>query len=204
MTAATRWWRRADRWLDPTLAVVLLIGCEVEAVLDLRTDHGHHHWPLAAVVVVVAAMTVPLAWRRVAPLTSAGIVLVSMVVLIGVGLSDVHNVNSPQLLLFIAPYSVAAYSDRGRAFLGLAAWVVALGALTAVTTGGSGSFIFLVAACTGSWTAGRILRARRALAAELEWTTSRIAAEREGRSCWRSLSSALASPASCRLWLPPA
>ena len=44
--------------------------------------------------------------------------------------NDVKNVTTPQLVLFIVPYSVAAYSSRTRATLGLAICVIAGGAVS--------------------------------------------------------------------------
>ncbi len=56
-----------------------------------------------------------------------------------VSLNDVKNVTTPQLVLFIAPYSVAAYSSRGRALLGLGICVTAIAAGNLFGTGTSAS-----------------------------------------------------------------
>lgn len=122
MTAlmAALWRRRpADGWLDVALAAALFLACEAEVITDTVGDRGHDHWPLAANILIVAGVTVPLAWRRRKPLTSL-IVVMSSVLLLMRALADVKTVNFPQLVLFIPPYSVAAYSTRRRALLGLA------------------------------------------------------------------------------------
>jgi len=183
MTVRTPWWRLADRWFDPILATALLVLGEAEVITDIAGDHSHHHWPLAANTLIVAGLAIPLAWRRQTPLASASVVM-ACVFALTVGASDIQNVNSPQLVLFIAPYSVAAYSVRNRAVLGLAACLAAVCAsnvLGGSGASGSSSWVFSVGAGTASWLTGRILRTHRALAAELEQTTDRIAAERVGR-----------------------
>lgn len=175
-------WRRrpADGWLDVALAAVLFIACETEVILDTVGDHGHNHWPLAANILVVVSLTVPLAWRRRKPLVSL-VVVMSSVPLIIVALADVKSVNFPQLVLFIAPYSVAAYSGRRRALLGLAYTGIVLVANNLVEPAETSSWVFSVAACVVPWGVGRILRARRATAAELEHMAEMLAAEQGGR-----------------------
>jgi signal transduction histidine kinase len=174
--------RIPPRWIDPVLAAVFLIACEVETLIDLHSDTSDH-WPLAANVLLVAGLAVPIAWRRRAPLACASIVMICVFVLT-VSQNDVKNVTTPQLVLFIAPYSVAAYSSQSRATLGLAICVLAIAAGNLLGSGTSeaSSLVFSLGASTGaSWVSGRILRARRALAAELRRTNERIIAEQHGR-----------------------
>jgi signal transduction histidine kinase len=171
---------RAGRWFDPALAGVLLVACEAEVVFDLVHDRSHHHWPVAANVIVVMFLTVPLAVRRRMPLASAITVKTSVLLLV-IGLSDIKTVNFPQLVLFIAPYSVAAYSSRTRALVGLAYTVAALCAANLINPSGASSWVFSIGVGAGSWITGRIMRARRGLAAELKRTTDRLAAERGAR-----------------------
>jgi len=171
------------RWIDPILAAVFLLACETETLLYLHNDTSHHHWPLAANVLIIAGLTVPIAWRRRAPLACASIVMTCVFVL-SVSPTDVTNVTTPQLVLFIVPYSVAAYSSRARATLGLAICVIAIAAGNLLGTGTSGvsSWVFSLGASTAaSWVTGRIFRARRTLAAELRRTNERIIAEQHGR-----------------------
>jgi signal transduction histidine kinase len=175
-------WRRrpADGWLDVALAAVLLAVCEAEVITDTVGDHGHDHWPLAANILIVVGLTVPLAWRRRKPLASL-VVVMSTVPLMIEALADVKTVNFPQLVLFIAPYSVAAYSARPRALLGLAYTGIVLVANNLLGTSPASSWVFVVAACGVPWIVGRILRARRETAAELRHTADMLTAEEGGR-----------------------
>ena len=63
------------RWTDPILAALFVLACETETLVDLHSDTSHHHWPLAANVLIVAGLSVPIAWRRRAPLACASIVM---------------------------------------------------------------------------------------------------------------------------------
>jgi len=178
----TALWRRRpnDGWFDAILAAVLFVACEAEVITDTVGDRGHDHWPLVANAVIVAGATVPLAWRRRNPLASLVAVMSSVSLLI-VALADVKSVNFPQLVLFIAPYSVAAYSPRRRALLGLAYTGLVLVVSNLVEPSGATSWVFSVAACVTPWGIGRILRARRETAAELRDTAEMLAAEEGGR-----------------------
>ncbi len=174
---------RAARWFDPALATVLFLGCELEVVHDLAHDHGHQHWSLAANMLVVVGLTVPVGWRRRTPLLSASFVVACVLVLLTVTAADVHNGEpATQFVLFIPPYSVAAYCPRRPALLWLVAFLAALGGTVPITGGGPSSLVFLFAAGTGSWVVGRMLRSRRHLAAELTRTSEQIAAERDARA----------------------
>jgi len=180
MTTST-WRVAAGRLFDPVLAVVLLAACEIEVIVDLHGDHGHHHWPLAANVLVVAGLTVPLAWRRRAPIRAASVITICTVILIAVSLADVSSTNTPQFALFIPPYSPAAYSARRPAIAYLVAFLAAIGFVQVVDHAAAASWVFVVAASGFSWFVGRVLRARRELAGELARTTEQIIAERDAR-----------------------
>ena len=178
---ATLWARRpADGWLDVALAAVLFVACEAEVVIDTVRDRGHDHWPLVVNVCIVAGLTVPLAWRRRKPLASLVVVL-SSVPLLMLALADVKTVNFPQLVLFIPPYSVAAYSTRRRALVGLAYAGLVLVAGNVIQPSGATSWVFSIAACAAPWGVGRILRVRRETAAELKHSAEMLAAEEGGR-----------------------
>jgi signal transduction histidine kinase len=165
--ALAAFWRRrpADGWLDVALAAVLLVACEVEVITDTVGDTGHDHWPLAANIAIVVALTVPLAWRRRAPLVSLVVVMSSVPPLI-LALADVKTVNFPQLVLFIAPYSVAAYAARRPALLGLGYTALVLVVNNVLQPSGPSSWVFSAATCGATWGVGRILRGRRQTAAE--------------------------------------
>jgi len=177
----TALWRRrpGGGLFDAILAAVLFVACEAEVITDTVGDGGHDHWPLVANVLIAAGATAPLAWRRRNPLASLVVVMSSMPLLI-VALADVKSVNFPQLVLFIAPYSVAAYSPRRRAQLGLAYTGLALVVSNLLEPSGATSWVFS-AACVTPWAVGRILATRREAAAELRHTAEMLAAEEGGR-----------------------
>lgn len=175
-------WRRrpADGWLDVASAAVLFVACEAEVVIDTVGDRGHDHWPLAVNILIAAGLTAPLAWRRRKPLASLVVVMSSALLLV-VALADVKSVDFPQLVLFIPPYSVAAYSTRPRALLGLGYGGLILVGSNLLEPSGATSWVFSAAACGAPWGVGRILRARRETAAELKHTAEMLDAEQGGR-----------------------
>ena len=180
MTATSRRRWPGPSWWDLALAIAFGIVCEAEVVVHLRGDRAHDHWPAAAVVSIVAVIAVALAARRKAPLATATVAMAGIVVL-ALSLSHLTGINSPQLVLFVAPYSVAAYSPRVRAIAGLTVCIAAASALSARSPSQTSGWVFTIGVCGCSWVAGRFMRARRALAAELHQTNERIAAETDGR-----------------------
>ena len=166
-----------DRWLDPALAAVALVALEIE-IVTVR----HHRAPLVLNVLAAAAITVPLVWRRRAPLAYASLTM-GLAVLITATLTDLTALAVPGYLLIILPaYTVAAHEPQTRALIGLAVCLVALWALGAVTRHTSVSDYVLPTGISAlSWAVGRALRARRLLNAELGRKAERIAAERESR-----------------------
>ncbi len=166
----------ADRWLDPALALILLI------VLGLDTASGSfvRHGPLALNLLLVAAMTLPIVWRRRAPLAVACLVMALAVVMTAT-LTDIAKSNFSIYLVLVPPYTVAAYETRGRALAGLAACVAGATAVVAIHHSSLGDYVFIEALLVAAWATGRALRARRQLAAELRRKAERITAEREGR-----------------------
>jgi signal transduction histidine kinase len=165
--------RQADRWFDGLLAAVLLIAAEVDLLNGPRTGSQ------VVEVAVVAGLTVPIAWRRRAPLAVACVVM-SMLILLKAIDSDFHRLSVPLAALFILPFTVAAYESRQRAVLGLAVCVTGPCVLNAMGPG-SGSLAFAIGMPVASWATGRVLRARRMLAVELRHKAKYIAAEREDR-----------------------
>jgi signal transduction histidine kinase len=165
-----------DRWLDRALAAVALVALEIE-IVTVR----HHSGPLVLNVLGAAAITVPLVWRRRAPLAYACLTM-GLAVLMSATLTDLTALVVPSPLLIIAAYTVAAYEPQTRALIGLAVCLVGLWALGAVTGHASVSdYVFPTGASALSWAVGRALRARRQLDEELGRKAERIAAERESR-----------------------
>ena len=112
-----------DQWLDPALATVALVALEIEILTS-----KHRSGPIVLNVLAAAAITVPLVWRRRAPLAYVCL-SVGLAVLMTATLTDLTALVVPGLLSIIAAYTVAAYERRTRALIGLAVCLAALGAL---------------------------------------------------------------------------
>jgi signal transduction histidine kinase len=100
--------RRVDRRVgDALLALLMLVGALVGLFLGRRT--GDTTGSLAVGVVLAAGATVPLAWRRRAPLIVLGVVIVSdwLVVMLDYGAIS-------GFAAVIALYTAAAYCERRR------------------------------------------------------------------------------------------
>lgn len=165
--------RQAGRWFDPLLAAVSLIAAEVDLL------SGPHSGRLLPEAAVVAATTVPIAWRRQAPIAVACVAM-AMLIVLKATYGDFHQLSFPLLVVFIPPYTVAAYEPRDRALFGLTVCVAGVLAVRAVGSD-SGSFAFIIGMVGVSWATGRVLRARRIDAVALREKAKRIAAEREDR-----------------------
>jgi signal transduction histidine kinase len=164
------------RTLDAIGAAAMLLVCETELVLG-GLDHAGL---LAADASVMAVATAAIAWRRRAPLVSASTSLVGIAVVVGTW-PHTAMLNAPQLVLFVAPYGLAAFAPLRRAVLGLAMALVTVAGVNLSGLNQLSSWVFSLGAVAGSWAVGRVLRTRRELAAELERTMARIDAERHGR-----------------------
>jgi len=126
--------------------------------------------PKALAVPVALLVTVPLAWRRTAPLTVVAVVM-------GAEAAQAVLDSSPQppqttlLPLVVALWSVAAYAGRRPALVGCAVSLAAL--LVAVPD----DVIVLGPLFVGVWLAGRLFQSREQLAAALQSRTAAL--ERE-------------------------
>jgi signal transduction histidine kinase len=168
--------RVRDRWLDPALAAVALVAFEIE-ILTSKVRSG----PLVLTVLAAGVITVPLAWRRRAPLAYACLTM-GLAVLMTATLTNLTTLGVASYLLIIPAYTVAAYEPQTRALMGLVVCLVAPWALLAMTGHMSVSdSVFTTGITAVSWTVGRAVRARRLLNEELGRKAERIAAERESR-----------------------
>ena len=161
-----------QRWQDPALAAGLLVVCAAEVTADRVPDRA-----AAVDALLIVGMTLPVAYRRRAPLVSAVAALAVLVAV--VARFGGHEISTPQLMLFVVPYSVATYSERWTA--GLAACLTATAALNAVNPSGASSVVFSVGSVLVSFAIGRMVRARRVLTEQLRRTTEEVAAGDEVR-----------------------
>ena len=165
--------RLPGRWFDAGPAVVLLAAGEIELIA--RGHGGQQLWLTLGMLTI----TVPLAWRRRAPLAVTCVVMTAIVVLRAIS-AEFHSLSVPLFTLFIPPYTVAAYEPRGRALLGLIVCLAALIVMHLITTE-TGSWAFVIGAPSAMWSAGMLIRRQRMRADDLTVKASRIAAEHEDR-----------------------
>ncbi len=164
-----------ERWRDPVIAAAWLVALEVEnlAVNDRPRS-------VLAYGLVVAVMGVAAVWRRRAPLTFALVVLAAASVLVAAW-SNTNLIVAPVYVQAFVPYTIAKECPGTRALFGLAAvlaWGVVVDVATSSNTAGSIAGLVMTGA---SWGAGRWLRARRLLDAELARNAEQIEAERASR-----------------------
>jgi signal transduction histidine kinase len=132
---------------------------------------SHIVGPRWLTIAFALVISLPLFWRRSRPL------LVCAVISAGIVVQALASGNTPEGLQLIAlwivvPYSVAYYSDRTRALIGLgillAAFAVYAAENTDITSGQAGnewSGAFFLVLAVGSWLTGIVLRGRREAAA---------------------------------------
>lgn len=173
MSNASKPARIRDRWLDPALAALVLVAFEIE-ILTFRQRHG----PLAANVILVAAISLATVWRRRAPLAFACAAL-GLAAVMTATLTSVASLAVAQYLLVVPAYTVGAYEEGVRARLGLVVCLAGAAAIAIMHGSHASGWLLAVGTPAASWAAGRALRARRQLNDELERKAQRIADERE-------------------------
>ncbi len=169
------------RWADWLLAVGLAGSAQYEIWVNSLAKNGVPE-PRAAHAAFLLLITLPLAWRRRAPLAVL-CVAGAAALLEGALLANFPSFQ-PFVALIVAVYSVAAHSDRRRAIIGagLAAVILVPGTLLKALTGERsvdlGAFVVFAAA----WIVGRALRRWRLEAGELGRRADRLEREREQRA----------------------
>ena len=162
-------------WLDWAIAAALTA---LGVLITLGPDH-----PDDTIVdsIVVAAVTLPVAWRRSAPLAAA-VALAVGVVVSGIPSFDQSRcgVAIPAALLIL--FSLAARRSEREALTGLAlvlaGMVVLLFTDPLLDTGA----LFILPLCAGVWWTGRLVRSRGRVAAELAERSKRLERTREQRA----------------------
>jgi signal transduction histidine kinase len=164
---------------DASLALALAIVAELE-VLASASFPGSR--PAAAVAIPV--MTLPLAWRRRAPVVVVTAVYAAYA---GQAIAGGHAEQSVavSIALLVAIYSIAAHAADGRVALAglVAGQVVAWTALALEGGRGPGDYVFSLLLGGGAWLGGYAVRSGRLVATRLEHRAERAeamsAAERE-------------------------
>jgi signal transduction histidine kinase len=161
--------------IDTAVAIAACVITELQLALGSGIQGSAAVNALAA-----AASTLPLALRRRWPLGVAIAVPVVVVVQEALNGDLVENTWAPLLIVPMAVYAVAAFCDRRRAFIGLAAVLVLVWIEVAVADRSvGGDYLFVALLTFGPWLVGRIVAARSELADELRDKADRLEREQE-------------------------
>jgi signal transduction histidine kinase len=178
-SAAERRPRRSD----------LLAAGAVTLLAQLETWLGDPGDPQAAYAAAALAMTIPLAWRRIAPIAVFAFVFVPLIAMAAAG----HPLEATyiMLVLLIAVAAVGSHCERRRATAGLVLGLVLLAAVLVaenLVPGGSeqqpgaGDLVFLGAILSAVWGLAAALRERGQHAGALQERAERLEREREERA----------------------
>ena len=158
------------RW-PQVAAVAFFLGLQLELQLP-----QHSMASRALYLLGDFAIAAPLAWSRRRPLLAATATLAAAG-LFSAFVVPLGGFTTPVALVLVPPFSVAAFTERRRAVLGLIVCVLGLAAALGPSNFAPGSLF-----AAGAWAAGRLLRDRTRLATELRNTNWRLAAERDSRA----------------------
>jgi signal transduction histidine kinase len=153
---------------DAALAVVLA----VLVLSDVWTSGDYLTASKAIYVPAGLLMTLPLAWRRRAPLPVAAVVMGGLV-FESLAVGSAPTQDSPLVGWLLAIYSVAAHSDRTAALAGGAVSLVA-----GLVWIGIDDFFLPVVVFGGAWLAGRMVRQREVHARVAEERSAALDRER--------------------------
>ncbi|MBW3606819.1 MAG: hypothetical protein KY463_00440 [Actinobacteria bacterium] len=174
---------RRPRRLDLLIAAAVTLLAQAETWLVRATD------PNAAYAAAAVAMTVPLVWRRIAPLGVLAFVFVPLLAMAAAGY--VLDSSYVMVVLLAAFSAVGAYCERRRAVAGLGLGLALLAGVMAVEyvvaadgneAGRLGDLVFLGGILGVVWALAVGLRERSARAGELEERADRLEREREERA----------------------
>lgn len=163
--------RGADRWGDVLLAAALTVVVQG----DIWGDDGYLTGSKPFLALTSLCMTAPLAWRRRYPFGVALVVSVAIVLQAAVERGP-HPPDGPFLAWIVTSYSLAAHADLRRALAGGILLAVAVDSW-AYNTGDD--LVFVPVILAGFWIAGRVVRSRNVLTAQLEERTMGLERERE-------------------------
>lgn len=163
-----------SRWGDGALAAALTVFVQA----DIWTDDGYLTGSKPFLAFTSLVMTAPLAWRRRFPFGVALVVSGAIVLQVIVEHGS-HPPDGPFLAWIVTSYSVAAHAGFRRALAGGALLIIAVD-LWAYNTGDD--LVFIPVILAGFWIAGRVVRSRNVLAAQLAERTRELEGEREERA----------------------
>ena len=164
--------------LDVALASALTLLLQLELWLG-ETYEGEPAFPgdRTATAVLLLGVTVPLAWRRVHPRAAFAASMLALSVLsLWQGGAEAGGLF---LVLLIAVYSAAAWSDRPLEVAAIAAVTLIAHGLRNPWSDGLGDYLFAPAFCAAGFVLGRIVHARGRRAQQAEASAvEAVAAER--------------------------
>jgi hypothetical protein len=151
---------------------------------------GAEHWDDELNLSLVAAplfvgVTVPLLWRRVAPLAAVAASLGALLIHIGIYGDDAVRCGIVLPVAFLFAFATGSRLDLPRSLLGLAL-VLGLGLATCLTDAPSGADLgamaFVGPISIVVWITGRVVRSRGRMVAELEARTGELRVARDERA----------------------
>lgn len=163
-------WSRRPRNVDAFVAALFAVGAVVEVVVSPDREG-----PAVANVAVALLYASVLVWRRRAPVAALAGAL-GAALLMDFALTPILNLFVPFAIVLACVYATGAHRDGARTYAGL---VLAVSGLLAVQAamgprvGADYFFAGLIGAV--AWFAGRVVRARTRLTAELHEATARLA-----------------------------
>lgn len=162
------------------LFALLLTGLGVLMMAGNLSDADIDASPLA--IPVFLAVTVPLVWRRAAPVAALGLVLAAVSVHVTIfGTETRCGVVIPTVLLLA--FAAAARYEQREALIGLALGCVALVVMLAVDdAAGIEAAPLMVPLTIAVWAGGRFARSRSALAGELNARNAELRVARDDRA----------------------
>jgi signal transduction histidine kinase len=126
-------------------------------------------------------MTVPLAWRRRAPVAVAAVFAATLTVS-SLAWNTPDTALFPTAALVLATYSVAAYSELRGALVGGAILLVPAFVLEAIVDDEPGNFFFIAVLVASVWAAGRAVRSHGTRAARMADRAVELEHESEERA----------------------
>jgi signal transduction histidine kinase len=181
----TRRMKRRNWAFDLTVATLVGLGCTLEVWAPRVFGSTHMTGPRVAVFLSYAVAAAALGVRRRYPLAAAVVVATALTVeWLAFGAPEGFGVFAT---LILAGYTVAAYTDRGRALAGLAALVVAAVVWSARDPVQTDIHRHLTSSVWLSpvviaWLLGAYLRTRRLYVVQLQERAARAEHEREERA----------------------
>jgi signal transduction histidine kinase len=167
--------------VDVAIAVVASLIAVADMAAEVSDDRIHA--PLLAAPLFVG-LTVPLLWRRVAPLGALAAVLVALLVHAAL-FGAVVRCGIAFPVVFLLVFAAGARLPRDRALLGLAL-AIAICVVVCLTDGEYGAppeaIAFLAPLALVVWGAGRLVRSRGRMVGELKTRTDQLRKARDERS----------------------